>query len=86
VSVTKCGAKTGLNNSNTRIVADEVPTVIDRVRGKNARFVTVLEPHRRESNVRKVNTKPDGSASVKLKSGETISASLDGLLAKYGVH
>jgi hypothetical protein len=77
--------KTGLNNSNTRIMADEVATVISRVREKNARFVTVLEPYRQTSNVHELKVKPGGSVSVELKSGETIIASLDSLLAKHGV-
>ena len=76
---------TGLNNTNTRIMADETPTIISRIEAKSASFVTILEPYKEESAVKSVNVSNEGQATITLKSGDKIEASLKQILKAHGI-
>lgn len=71
---------TGLNNTNTRIMADETPTIICRIRSHTAKFVTVLEPYKSASNVISVKVSGNGGVTISLHSGVKVEASLEELL------
>lgn len=74
---------TGLNNSNTRIMSDEAPTIIHRVRGKAVDLVTVLEPYRETPRVTEVNPHGAAGVSVALSGDLRVTASLDELIRRF---
>ena len=76
---------TGLNNPNTQIMSDRAPSVIARTRGRDAAWVTVLEPYGDAPRVTTVDGKPGGEITVTLSDGTRIHASLDGLIKQHKV-
>ena len=66
-------------------MADETPTIISRIEAKSASFVTVLEPYKEESAVKSVNVSNEGKATITLKSGDKIEASLKQILKAHGI-
>lgn len=76
---------TGLNNTNTKIISDEAPTLISRLKSMDADFVSVLEPFKEESRVAEVIRKELNGISVRLTDGSVIATSLDELLDTHKV-
>ena len=75
---------TGMNNPNTRTVPDTAPSVFQRVKAKNATFVTVLEPSKGKPTVTGVTHDGSGTATITLEGGAKITLSLDELI-KAGI-
>ena len=68
--------KTGLNNTNTLTLPDAAPTLIHRVRARNADFFSVLEPTTGASKIKSV-TRANGALQIEMSDGKTVRASLD---------
>lgn len=71
---------TGMNNTNTAMLADKTASVIHRIKGKTLDLVTVLEPCRGESRVKSVTAGKNGEVTVLLTDGQKVIAQLDALL------
>lgn len=74
---------TGMNNPNTMVVPDAAPTLITRVRGKTASFVTVLEPGKGAARVKTVEALGADGVRVTLAEGERVELSMAQLLRAY---
>lgn len=76
-------AKTGLNNTNTNIMADAAPSIIQRVDSDHMNLVTVLEPVKGETRIVSVEQVGKDGVRVKLKDGKVIEASLTDLIKSH---
>lgn len=73
---------TGLNNPNTAIIPDTAPTLIHRVKGKNAQFFTVLEPYSATPQVQGISVAGDALTAT-LVNGKKITISLTQLIKDF---
>ena len=71
---------TGMNNPNTTRVPDEAPSLFHRVEGRQARFVTVLEPYREQATVTGIGIK--GSILTIHRGGQSETVALEGYHGK----
>jgi len=75
---------TGLNNSNTMMMSDRAPSVLQRVRARRVGFATLLEPFKHSSRVAELEREGDGVVAT-LAGGKTITVSLDALIENHAV-
>jgi len=73
-------AKTGINNTDTTRMPDAAPSLICRVRGKTAAWVTVLEPYREAPRVAAVEPLGAFGATVRLADGTVFAAAWEDLV------
>lgn len=76
---------TGLNNCNTGIMSDRAPTIIHRVRARNAEFATVLEPYKTDRRVSGLEQAADGAVRVTFTEGDPVVVSLEQLIERFEV-
>lgn len=76
---------TGLNNPNTGNMPEAAPSLFSRVRAREARFATVLEPHRGESTVTAVTAAEGNGITISLAGGDSVTIALEALLDRHAV-
>jgi hypothetical protein len=74
---------TGMNDTNTTVLANKTATLFQRAHGKNVDFVTVLEPYGAAgARVRSIAAGKNGGVVITLEGARPFSISLDQLTAK----